>query len=114
MEVPNPIERPRCKATNRQGNRCGKSPEPGAVVCRMHGGAAPQVKFKALERLRALQPKAIVVLESLLDREEFPTVQMAAVRDVMDRTEGKPTESVQLTGKDGGPVVYEFVVKKPW
>lgn len=62
----------------------------------MHGGAAPQVKFAALERLKALQPKAITVLESLLDREEFPTVQMAAVRDVMDRTEGKARENLDV------------------
>lgn len=91
------MERVTCTATNRQGNRCGKSPEPGGMVCRMHGGAAPQVKAKALERLKALQPKAITVLESLLDRVEFPTVQMAAVRDVLDRTEGKAGESQSLT-----------------
>jgi len=75
---------------------------------RMHGGSAPQVKFAALERLKALQPKAITVLESLLDRQEFPTVQMAAVRDVMDRTEGKAAEQVKLTGGDGGPVVIKW------
>lgn len=72
----------------------------GGTVCRMHGGAAPQVKVAALERLKALQPKAITVLESLLGRDEFPTVQMAAVRDVLDRTEGKAaeTQSVNVSG----------------
>ncbi len=78
----------------------------------MHGGGSPQVQFKAQERLKALQPKAVVVLESLLDRDEFPTVQMAAVRDVLDRTEGKPAESVRLTGKDDGPL--EIIIRKPW
>lgn len=97
MDPAHPMELVRCTATNRQGERCGKSPEPGASVCRMHGGAAPQVQAKALERLKALQPKAITVLESLLDRTEFPTVQMAAVRDVLDRTEGKAGESQSLT-----------------
>jgi len=67
---------------------------------------------KALERIRELQPKAVQVLEQLLDRKEFPTVQMAAVRDVLDRTEGKAAEQVRLTGADDGPI--EIVVKKPW
>jgi hypothetical protein len=67
---------------------------------------------KALERIRELQPKAVQVLEQLLDRKEFPTVQMAAVRDVLDRTEGKAAEQVRLTGPDDGPI--EIVVKKPW
>lgn len=98
----------RCSATNRRGQQCSSPAIKGAVVCRMHGGSAPQVKAKALERLKALQPKAITVLESLLDRQEFPTVQMAAVRDVLDRTEGKPAESVKLTGAEGGPILFKW------
>lgn len=91
----------RCHATTRQGTQCSSPAIRGATVCRMHGGSAPQVKFAALERLKALQPKAITVLESLLDRQEFPTVQMAAVRDVMDRTEGKAAETQTLTHAGG-------------
>lgn len=85
----------------------------GSTVCRMHGGAAPQVKFAAMERLKALQPKAVTTLETLLDRSEFPTVQMAAVRDVLDRTEGKAPDSVKVTGGDGGPVEVVFRWKLP-
>lgn len=86
-----------CTATSKQsGQRCKRRPIPGGHVCVMHGGGSPQVQFKAQERLKALQPKAITVLESLLDRDEFPTVQMAAVRDVMDRTEGKAKETQHL------------------
>ena len=33
------------------GDRCKRSPVPGAEVCVVHGGAAPQVKAKAAERL---------------------------------------------------------------
>lgn len=90
----------RCTAHNRQGGRCGRPAIRGGRVCRFHGGAAPQVKFAAMERLKALQPKAVTTLETLLDRSEFPTVQMAAVRDVLDRTEGKAveTQQVNITG----------------
>lgn len=102
-----------CTATSKQsGYRCQRRPIPGGTVCVMHGGGSPQVQFKAQERLRALQPKAIVTLESLLDRSEFPTVQMAAVRDVLDRTEGKAAEAIRIEGKDGGP--FEIVIKAPW
>ena len=63
----------------------------------MHGGSAPQVKAAARERLMALQPLAIQTLHNLLNREEFPTVQLGAARDVLDRTEGKATETLQIS-----------------
>jgi hypothetical protein len=104
---------PRCSAhSKRTGLPCTNPAIKGAVVCRMHGGSAPQVKAAALERLKALQPKAISVLESLLDRQEFPTVQMAAVRDVLDRTEGKAAEQVKVTGADDGPIRHVFSWEK--
>jgi hypothetical protein len=58
----------------------------------MHGGAAPQVKLAAMERLRALQNPAIDRMAKLIDQEQFPTVAYAASRDVLDRTLGKPQE----------------------
>ena len=98
----------RCHATTRQGRQCCSPAIKGATVCRMHGGSAPQVRFAAIERLKALQPKAIQTLEKLLDRDEFPTVQMAATRDVLDRTEGKAPESIRLTGAEGGPLLFKW------
>ena len=101
-----------CVAKTRRGTPCKGQAISGGTVCRMHGGAAPQVQAKAHERLMALQPKAIQVLDSLLNRDEFPTVQMAAVRDVLDRTEGKAVDTVKHVGAEGGPV--EFLVRAPW
>jgi hypothetical protein len=41
-----------CTATAKStGNRCLQPAIPGGTVCRYHGGAAPQVKAKAEERL---------------------------------------------------------------
>ena len=102
----------RCSATTRSGKQCAGPAIAGGTVCRMHGGSAPQVKAAARERLMALQPLAIQTLHNLLNREEFPTVQLGAARDVLDRTEGKAIESVQLTGKDAGPI--EIIIRKPW
>jgi hypothetical protein len=44
----------RCKAHSRSGKQCGNAPIMGGMVCRMHGGSAPQVKRKAAERLADL------------------------------------------------------------
>jgi hypothetical protein len=40
-----------CGRTTRKKTPCTNSPVAGADVCRMHGGAAPQVKKKAAERI---------------------------------------------------------------
>jgi len=100
-----------CTATSKQsGNRCKRRPIPGGMVCVMHGGGAKQVQATAKLRLLALQPLAIQTLHALLQREEFPTVQLGAAKDVLDRTEGKPTESVNLQ-HDG---TLEIRITKPW
>jgi hypothetical protein len=55
--------RPRCRATSRSGQRCKRYPVPGATVCTMHGGAAPQVQAKAAER--QLEAAADTVIRKL-------------------------------------------------
>ena len=60
----------------------------------MHGGAAPQVKQKALERLTQFQDRAIDRLFQLAEQQAYPSTAFAAVRDVLDRTMGKPIEQV--------------------
>lgn len=45
----------KCSATARTGSRCGNWAIPGASVCRMHGGAAPQVRQAAKVRAASLQ-----------------------------------------------------------
>ena len=101
-----------CKAHNRQGQRCKRTPIRGGVVCYYHGGAAPQVKASARERLMALQPLAIQTLANLLARDEFPTVQLGASKDILDRTEGKAAESLHVMGADNGPL--RLSIEAPW
>lgn len=98
----------RCTATNRQGTRCGRAPIPGGTVCRMHGGAAPQVKEAAMARLLRLQDPAIDRLAQLIGQSDFPTVAYAAARDVLDRTIGKPHESVSLEHSGGITIAHEM------
>jgi hypothetical protein len=48
----------KCTAHNRAGKRCGNFVVEGATVCRMHGGAAPQVKRAAHARAARLEAHA--------------------------------------------------------
>lgn len=48
----------RCTATTRSGAQCRSYAIVGAVVCRMHGGAAPQVRRAAAERERAARQQS--------------------------------------------------------
>lgn len=94
MASPDPMK-PRCKATNRQGKRCGRWPYPGATVCRNHGGAAPQVIRKADQRLRELEFPAIERIAQLIEQTEFPSVAYQASKDILDRIRGRATEYVE-------------------
>lgn len=76
----------RCAARRRDGEPCGMAPIRGATVCRKHGGAAPQVKRKAQERLLDGVPKMLRMLQSLASDETVPpAVRLAAIRDWLDR-----------------------------
>ena len=86
-----------CHATSRKGVQCKQPAIPGGAVCRYHGGGAPQVKAAAMERLRAMQPKALDTIDRLMDREEFPTVQLAASKAVIDWTEGRAQDKQDVT-----------------
>lgn len=91
----------RCTATNRQGRRCGKFAIPGGRVCRLHGGSAPQVILAAEERLKLLRVPAVIRLEELMNQKEYPSVAIAAVKDVLDRNGalGKAKETIDADVK---------------
>lgn len=90
-------KKPRCTATNRQGGPCQRYPIRGAAVCRMHGGAAPQVKAKAEERLRALQAPALAALEELIEQAD-PRTRVKIAEMVFDRTGLHPKQTTQIEG----------------
>lgn len=107
LEAGDPLHGICTASSKRSGQRCKKPAIAGGTVCRMHGGAAPQVKAKALERLQAYQDRAIDRLFQLVEQTTYPSTAFAAVRDVLDRTMGKPTESVEVSGPDKGPLVIQ-------
>ena len=102
METQDPTKEsgaPQCTATSKSsGKRCGKSAIPGGNVCRFHGGAAPQVKKRAEERLAALVDPAIGFLGRALRKKGVSSVQYQAAKDVLDRAGFKPKDVVVVEG----------------
>lgn len=71
----------------------------GGVVCRVHGGSAPQVKAKAQERLAALVEPAIKRLSELMQQKRDMKVALGATKDVLDRNDlsGEQQVAARLT-----------------
>lgn len=75
----------RCTAHSKQtGKRCRQPAEPGCNVCRFHGGAAPQVRASAQQRIAALVDPALDRLAKLV-KTKNERVALGAVKDVLDR-----------------------------
>lgn len=62
----------RCQARNRRGEQCGKWAMKGSVVCSKHGGAAPQVRRKAQERIMMAQDDAASLLVKFMSDKNVP------------------------------------------
>jgi hypothetical protein len=96
-----------CTATNRAGERCGRAPVPGCVVCSLHGGKVPAVQKAGRERLLAMVEPALDALLRFLrtappcehcgrsDADRDPLVLRAA-QIVLDRTGMHPKVDVQV------------------
>lgn len=79
-------DRVECGAKTSDGDPCKNPPMLGGKRCRMHGGAAPQVKRKAQERLAKRVPEMLGKLRELTEDETVPpNVRLAAIRDWLDR-----------------------------
>lgn len=97
MSDPSVSVTPRCTATNNRGQPCRAYPVHGATVCRAHGGAAPQVRAKAEQRiLAAADPAAAKLVQLMGDKRVPPQVQLAAARDLLDRAGLTKTSQVEV------------------
>lgn len=83
--MPYPSDKPKCKATNNEGQPCGNHPLQGGTVCRYHGGSAPQVRQKAMERILAAADPAAAELIRIAKEGEQESVRVRAITDLLDR-----------------------------
>jgi hypothetical protein len=64
----------------------------------------------AFERSAAMRDKLrsvdeyMLELDALIDGAKFETTKFQALREMLDRLQGKPTQKTELTGKDGAPL----------
>jgi hypothetical protein len=104
----------RCTAkSKRSGELCGKYAMKGQRTCEFHGGKTPVALEKAQAaieladlRLRGLTPKAVAVLEGLIDTGNSEAVILGAVKDILDRG--------GLKAKDRVEVEASITVTRPW
>ena len=76
----------RCNGHMVNGGRCRREAEAGSVVCRLYGGAAPQVRRRAAERLIMSADHVSQKLLEWLDDPEVPyRVRAEIAQDVLDR-----------------------------
>lgn len=92
------VERRTCTAHTRDGTPCKNAPILGGTTCRMHGGAAPQVRAKANQRLLDGVPKMLTELRRIATDESVPPpTRLAAVRDWLDRAGIGESDKHELT-----------------
>jgi hypothetical protein len=76
----------RCEGHTKDGNRCRRSAIPGATVCRIHGGSAPQVRAVAAARIGNAADEMVKRLHAMLDDPEVEARDKIKIaQDMLDR-----------------------------
>lgn len=86
----------RCVAHSKSGDQCRRVARRGGTVCRHHGGAAPQVKAKARERLELAADRMARELLGIATGAESEAVKLAAVKDALDRAGLAAKQNVEV------------------
>lgn len=91
-----------CTARRRNGTQCLNYAIKGASVCRMHGGAAPQVRRAAQVRLLMQADTLMAALLKIALDPKLPVQhRLVAIRDGLDRANLSGTQTVELTVEKG-------------
>jgi hypothetical protein len=99
----------RCNATRPNGGRCKREAEDGAVVCDQHGGAAPQVRRRAAERLIMTADRAAENLVRMMEDTEVSFgVRAKIAQDLLDRAGLIATQVHQIVPTTEDPVMRFF------
>jgi hypothetical protein len=99
----------RCSGTRPNGGRCKREAEPGAVVCDQHGGAAPQVRRRAAERLIMTADQAAQMLVRMMEDTEVPFgVRAKIAQDLLDRAGLVAMQIHQIVPMTEDPIMRFF------
>ena len=99
----------RCNGTRPNGSRCKREAEDGAVVCDQHGGAAPQVRRRAAERLIMTADQAAQSLVRMMEDTEVSFgVRAKIAQDLLDRAGLIATQVHQIIPTTEDPVMRFF------
>jgi hypothetical protein len=99
----------RCNGTRPNGGRCKREAEPGAVVCDQHGGAAPQVRRRAAERLIMTADQAAQMLVRMMEDNQVPFgVRAKIAQDILDRAGLASTQAIKIVPAEDDPVMRFF------
>lgn len=74
-------------------------------------GGRPKVSAEVRELAREHGPKAIQRLVALMNSKN-ESVAVRASEAILDRGYGRPTQAMELAGKDGGPITHKEEPKK--
>lgn len=96
----------RC-VSRRKGRQCLRPAIDGGTVCYHHGGAAPQVKAKARQRLEEAADRMAKELLGIATGAESESVKLAAIRDALDRAGVSAKQAVELSATASEPKPYE-------
>jgi hypothetical protein len=101
----------RCTAHGRtSGKPCRNWPVPGATVCRLHGGSAPQVREAARQRLLAMLNPALAELQKILRKPETSDGdRLRAIAQVLTQNGFSPEQAVQIIVGEQRPKWEELV-----
>ncbi len=110
---------PRCTAKAKStGNRCKNDAIRGSNVCRVHGGAAPQVKNKARQRLLEAADPAAAELVKIATAPEGAVAhadRIKAIKEILDRADVPRTEKREVMGEiEQKQTVKVFEVADDW
>jgi hypothetical protein len=99
----------RCNGTRPNGGRCKREAEDGAVVCDQHGGAAPQVRRRAAERLIMTADQAAQMLVKMMEDTEVPFgIRAKIAQDLLDRAGLASTQAIKIVPAEDDPVMRFF------
>lgn len=87
-----------CTARKRDGTPCRQAPLAGSVVCRMHGGSAPQVLRKSQERIVMAQDDAASNLVHWMQDPEVPfSERRKCAEALLNRGGNAPGQHLQIS-----------------